>query len=99
MAAQRSEVIAMAPGTPTALEAKPLKRNPRKNISSKSGAATTRASHSSQSEPAELYAAAMNSETTGRPRTTVSASDNTSTIARIPSHGINDRVETGFNAK
>src|SRR5436190_22709346 len=99
MAAQRTEVMATAPKGPTTLEAKPLKRKPRKTVASKKGAATTKASHSAQTGRAEAYATLINSGTIGVPRRTVRPSDNALNMMRVPSHTISDLTGTAFNAK
>src|SRR5450432_980414 len=61
MTAQRTDVTTVAPYQRRRDAASPLKRKPRKAISSKTGAQTTSASQMSQRGLAELYTLSMNS--------------------------------------
>src|SRR5438093_10559974 len=77
----------------------PAKMNPRKKISSLSGARTTTASQSNGGNQAVLYAATMTSGTIGRPNHQLSPSDKTASASNRTHQRKSSLAGTDFSAR
>src|SRR5215831_19035193 len=96
IAAHKRAVTITAPSGRKKPDSRPLKRKPRKKVSSNNGAATRRATHSIQTGLAVAYADETYGGTMGRPSRMVIRSDRAAKPIRRPIHMSSVARDTGW---